>query len=130
MQGVPNFADAPPHAYVVILSDPGAGKSTLLRSLAVQWAQQQTTEQIPLLIELRRYIQSKEKQECLDFVEFIHKGSNWVNHLDQQQLDNWLNQGQVMVLLERPRPPALAEAGFPSRSTGRCTRSGGQGDRP
>jgi predicted NACHT family NTPase len=100
IQGVPDFADTPAHPYVVILGDPGAGKSALLRFLVVKWAQQQTTTQIPLLIELRRYIQSKEKQECLDFVEFVHKGSNWVSHLDQQQLETWFNQGQVIVLLD------------------------------
>jgi predicted NACHT family NTPase len=100
IQGVPDFADAPPPSYVVILGDPGAGKSALLRFLVVKWAQQQTSEQIPLLIELRNYIQSKKDHECLDFVEFVHKGSNWVNHLEQHQLETWLNQGQVVVLLD------------------------------
>jgi predicted NACHT family NTPase len=100
LQGVPDFAPASAHPYIVILGDPGSGKSTLLRYLVVKWAQQPTTEQVPLLIELRRYIQSKQDNECQDFVEFVHKGSNWVNHLDQQRLDDWLQQGKVLVLLD------------------------------
>jgi energy-coupling factor transporter ATP-binding protein EcfA2 len=100
LQGMSDFADAPAHPYIVILGDPGSGKSTLLRYLAVKWAQQQATEQIPLLIELRRYSESKTNGECKDFVEFVHRGSNWVGHLDQQQLDDWLNRGQVLILLD------------------------------
>jgi len=37
----------------VILGDPGSGKSSLLRYLAVKWAQQDSSDNIPLLIELR-----------------------------------------------------------------------------
>jgi energy-coupling factor transporter ATP-binding protein EcfA2 len=90
----------PPGQYVVVLGDPGSGKSTLLRYLSVNWAQQRTEEQIPLLIELRRYMQSKENNECRDFVEFVHRGSNWVGHLDQTQLDEWLNAGKVLVMFD------------------------------
>jgi broad-specificity NMP kinase len=86
--------------YLVILGDPGSGKSTLVRYLAVNWAKQGTEVQIPLLIELRRYIQSKDARECQDFIEFVHRGSNWVRHLDQLQLDEWLRQGKLLVMLD------------------------------
>jgi hypothetical protein len=86
--------------YLVVLGDPGSGKSTLLRYLAVNWAQQASVEQIPLLIELRRYIQCKDAGECRDFLEFVHRGSNWVGNLDQLQLDDWLKQGKALVMFD------------------------------
>ena len=90
----------PPHPYLVILGDPGSGKSTLLRYLAVCWAQQPSTAQIPLLIELRGYSQSRAQQECRDFVEFVHKGSEWVNHLNEHQLETWLTEGNALVMFD------------------------------
>ena len=90
----------PRHPYLVILGDPGSGKSTLLRYLAVNWAEQRTEAQIPLLIELRRYIQSRDGEGCHDFMAFIHRGSNWVGHLDQHQLSQWLQQGKVLVMFD------------------------------
>ncbi len=90
----------PADPYLVILGDPGSGKSTLLRYLAVSWARKSFDEQIPLLIELRGYSQSRSRNECQDFVEFVHKGSNWVSHLDQHRLDEWLTQGKALVMLD------------------------------
>jgi predicted NACHT family NTPase len=51
-------------------------------------------------IELRGYSQSQANQECRDFVEFAHKGSNWVSHLDEHQLETWLQDGKVLVMFD------------------------------
>ena len=79
------------YKYLVILGDPGSGKSTLLQYLAVEWAKLPPKElpshPITLLIELRTYIQDFVQQRCDNFLEFIHKGSNWVCHLNQNELD-------------------------------------------
>jgi predicted NACHT family NTPase len=74
----------------------------LLRYLAVEWARSvgDTSAPIPLLIELRRYIQSKVDGECKNFLEFIHQGSNWVGNLNQGELDRILAQGQVLVMFD------------------------------
>jgi predicted NACHT family NTPase len=92
------------YKYLVILGDPGAGKSTLLQYLEVEWAKLSPKElpshPITLLIELRSYIQDFNQQRCHNFVEFIHKGSNWVCHLNQLELDRRLRQGEVRVLFD------------------------------
>jgi hypothetical protein len=88
--------------YQVVLGDPGAGKSTLLRYLAVEWARSvgDKSAPIPLLIELRRYIQSKVDGECKNFLEFINQGSNWVGNLNRVEVDRILAQGQVLVMFD------------------------------
>jgi hypothetical protein len=88
--------------YQVVLGDPGAGKSTLVRYLAVEWARSvaDETAPVPLLIELRRYIQSKADGECKNFLEFIHQGSNWVGNLNQGELDRILGLGNVLVMFD------------------------------
>jgi predicted NACHT family NTPase len=92
------------YKYLVILGDPGAGKSTLLQYLAVEWAKLPPKElpshPITLLIELRSYIQDFNQQRCQNFAEFIHKGSNWVCHLDQIELDRRLKRGEVRILFD------------------------------
>ncbi|MFM9048235.1 MAG: NACHT domain-containing protein, partial [Cyanobium sp.] len=98
--GLPEFNPTPEHKHLVILGDPGSGKSSLLRYLAVRWAQHSDTSHIPLLIELRQYIRSKQGDECKDFLDFVHRGSQWVGHLDQLELVSWLEQGKVILLLD------------------------------
>ena len=90
--------------YLVILGDPGSGKSTLLQYLAVEWARLPTKElpshPITILVELRAYIQDFVSNKCQNFLEFIHKGSNFVGHLNQHKLDKQLKQGKIRVLFD------------------------------
>ncbi|ELS04026.1 putative NTPase (NACHT family), partial [Xenococcus sp. PCC 7305] len=92
------------YKYLVILGDPGSGKSTLLQYLAVEWAKLPPKElpshPLTLLIELRAYIQDFAQQRCQNFLEFVHKGSSWVCHLNQNELDKRLKQGEVRVLFD------------------------------
>jgi predicted NACHT family NTPase len=90
--------------YLVILGDPGSGKSTLLQYIALEWAElpssQVSDKPIPLLIELRKYIRNFEAKQCKNFLEFIHQGSAWVGHLNQQILHEWLKKGQAVVMFD------------------------------
>ena len=92
------------YKYLVILGDPGSGKSTLLQYLAVEWAKlppkDLPSHPTTLLIELRSYIQDFTDKRCNNFLEFIHKGSSWVCHLNQHELDKRLKQGEVRVLFD------------------------------
>ncbi|MGB5593598.1 MAG: HEAT repeat domain-containing protein, partial [Crocosphaera sp.] len=92
------------YQYFVILGDPGSGKSTLLKYLAIQWTElpikELTTKPIPLLIELREYIQSWQKNECKNFLEFIDKSSGFVGHLNQHSLHEKLKRGDALVMLD------------------------------
>ncbi|ACK67069.1 putative signal transduction protein with Nacht domain [Rippkaea orientalis PCC 8801] len=92
------------YQFMVILGDPGAGKSTLLKYLAIRWTELPrkalTTQPIPLLIELRDYLQNYQKNECQNFLEFIDKSSGWVGHLNQHSLDETLKRGDGLVMLD------------------------------
>ena len=55
---------------------------------------------LTLLIELRSYIQDFAANRCSNFLEFIHQGSNWVCHLNQNELDKRLRQGEVRILFD------------------------------
>jgi predicted NACHT family NTPase len=90
--------------YLVILGDPGSGKSTLLQYLALEWAELPLRDlplyPIPLLIELRTYQRNRDMGECQNFLEFVHKSSGWVGHLNQHQLHDWLTQGNAVVMFD------------------------------
>ncbi|MBE9198725.1 HEAT repeat domain-containing protein [Nodularia sp. LEGE 06071] len=92
------------YKYIVILGDPGSGKSTLLQFLALNWAETPLdnviSRPIPLLIELRTYMRRREDQECNNFLEFFHKCSGAIHHLNQHQLNEQLNSGNALVMFD------------------------------
>ncbi|MBD2363912.1 HEAT repeat domain-containing protein [Anabaena minutissima FACHB-250] len=92
------------YSYIVILGDPGSGKSTLLQFLALNWAETPlnnvVSSAIPLLIELRTYIRRRENHECHNFLEFFHKCSGIVHHLNQNKLHEQLKAGNALVMFD------------------------------
>jgi predicted NACHT family NTPase len=89
--------------YAVILGDPGSGKSTLLQYLALIWAERSVRDlplhPLPLLLELRTYARDKQTGKCQDIVSFIH-GGNITCRLNQQELHEKLNRGDVIALFD------------------------------
>ncbi|WP_414624347.1 NACHT domain-containing protein [Calothrix sp. CCY 0018] len=96
--------DKQTYNYTVILGDPGCGKSTLLQYLALTWAESplnnSISQPIPLLIELRTYMRRRDDKECSNFIEFFHKCSGAVHHLNQHQLQTQLKAGNVLVMFD------------------------------
>ncbi|MEH1941954.1 MAG: HEAT repeat domain-containing protein [Nostoc sp.] len=92
------------YKYLVILGDPGSGKSTLLQFLALNWAESPLDNvislPIPLLIELRTYMRRREDKECNNFLEFFHKCSGAIAHLNQLELDKQLKAGDTLVMFD------------------------------
>ncbi|MBD2298393.1 NACHT domain-containing NTPase [Nostoc sp. FACHB-190] len=92
------------YKYIVVLGDPGSGKSTLLQYLALNWANSPLDNvislPIPLLIELRTYMRRREDQECHNFLEFFHKCSGVMTHLNQHQLHEQLKAGNAVVMFD------------------------------
>ncbi|MEM7581520.1 MAG: NACHT domain-containing protein, partial [Cyanobacteria bacterium P01_A01_bin.80] len=92
------------YKYTVILGDPGSGKSTLLQYLALNWASSPLSnlisQPIPLLIELRTYIRRRDEKECNNFLEFFHKCSGALHHLNQLQLQTQLKEGNALVMFD------------------------------
>ncbi|MFK0732670.1 MAG: NACHT domain-containing protein, partial [Gloeotrichia echinulata HAB0833] len=92
------------YKYIVILGDPGSGKSTLLQYLALNWAESPLNNvislPIPLLIELRTYMRRRDEQACHNFLEFFHKCSGAIAHLNQHQLVEQLKAGKALVMFD------------------------------
>ncbi|KST64512.1 NACHT domain-containing protein [Mastigocoleus testarum] len=90
--------------FIVILGDPGSGKSTFLQYLALSWAESPLSnlieQPIPLLVELRIYMRRRDDRECNNFLEFFHKCSGVVHHLNQHQLQTQLQEGNVLVMFD------------------------------
>ena len=67
--------DRQTYQHIVILGDPGSGKSSLVQYLTLQWAESPIQHlpflPIPLLIELRTYVRSRDRQECQN-LSLIH----------------------------------------------------------
>ncbi|BBD60744.1 hypothetical protein NIES2109_35430 [Nostoc sp. HK-01] len=96
--------DRQTYKYIVILGDPGSGKSTLLQYLALNWAESPLDNvislPIPLLIELRTYMRRREDKECHNFLEFFHKCSGAITHLNQHKLHQQLKAGNAVVMFD------------------------------
>jgi predicted NACHT family NTPase len=100
--------DKQKYKYIVILGDPGSGKSTLLQYLALDWVEQtldrldkiKNLPPIPLLIELRTYMRRREDKECNNFLEFFHKCSGAITHLNQHKLQEQLKAGNALVMFD------------------------------
>jgi predicted NACHT family NTPase len=89
------------YKYTVILGHPGSGKSTLVQYKALEWVRTQLrdvlTKELPLLIELRNYIENKDK----NFLEYFHKGTGVLGGLlNQNELEKWLKNNQTIVLFD------------------------------
>ncbi|AFY43902.1 HEAT repeat domain-containing protein [Nostoc sp. PCC 7107] len=96
--------DKQTYKYIVVLGDPGSGKSTLLQYLALNWANSPLDNvislPIPLLIELRTYMRRRDDKECHNFLEFFHKCSGVMTHLNQHQLHEQLKAGNALVMFD------------------------------
>lgn len=92
------------YRYIVVLGNPGGGKSTRLKYLELQWAKLEprelTSQPVPLLIELRKYVQSKTQGECKDFLEFINSASTWIGHLPPNIRHEWLKARRCAALFD------------------------------
>ncbi len=98
------IAERQTYKYIVILGDPGSGKSSLLQYLTLLWAeapiQDLSSLPIPLLIELRTYVRSRDNQECENFLEFFQQGGGCICPLNLPQLDALLTSGKAFVMFD------------------------------
>jgi len=91
--------------YTVILGNPGSGKSTLLQYQALSWANSAPSRlplmALPLLIELRNYIDNLRDNRCGSFLEYLHKGTGVVGGtLNQTRLKSWLKHGKTLIMFD------------------------------
>ena len=87
-----------------ILGDPGSGKSVLLQYFALHWARlpdlEIATHAVPLLIELKTYVENLGRGQCCNFLEYFDHGAGVYGHLDQHELDAALRRGNGILLLD------------------------------
>lgn len=72
--------DRKTYKYTVILGNPGSGKSSLTQYQAITWARTPPSAlpllELPLLIELRNYIENCQKGLCKNFFR-VFSARNW-----------------------------------------------------
>ncbi len=92
------------YKYLVILGDPGSGKSTLLQYIALQWTKVLPKDlllhPIPILIELRIYINNYNGNKCKNFLDFLEQGNGVTCHLPQDKLHAKLKNGDAIVMFD------------------------------
>jgi predicted NACHT family NTPase len=79
-----------------------------LQYLALDWVEQtldrldkiKNPPPIPLLIELRTYMRQREDKECSNFLEFFHKSSGAIAHLNQHKLQEQLKAGNALFMFD------------------------------
>jgi predicted NACHT family NTPase len=93
------------YKHTVILGHPGSGKSTLVQYKALEWARtggnNLSVQELPLLIELRNYVENREKNVCKNFLDYFHEATGVVGgNLNQHELDKWLRNNQTIVMFD------------------------------
>ncbi|MEW6494549.1 MAG: NACHT domain-containing protein [Cyanobacteriota bacterium] len=93
------------YKYTVILGNPGSGKSSLAQYKAITWARTQPSAlpllELPLLIELRNYIENRQKGLCKNFLEYFQQGTGIPSgNLNQKELHEWLRNRQSLVMFD------------------------------
>jgi predicted NACHT family NTPase len=93
------------YKYTVILGNPGAGKSTLVQYMALRWARNPVSQlpalELPLVIELRNYIENHKKSLCHNFLEYFNQATGVIGGtLNQQELHQWLTNRPSIVMFD------------------------------
>lgn len=93
------------YKYTVVLGNPGSGKSSLAQYKAITWARTQPSAlpllELPLLIELRNYIENRQKGLCKNFLEYFQQGTGIPSgNLNQKELHEWLKNRQSLVMFD------------------------------
>jgi predicted NACHT family NTPase len=97
--------DEQTYNYTVILGNPGSGKSSLAQFKAITWARTQLSAlpllELPLLIELRNYIENRQKGLCKNFLEYFQQGTGIPSgNLNQKELHEWLKNRKSLVMFD------------------------------
>ncbi|WP_414583749.1 NACHT domain-containing protein, partial [Scytonema sp. PCC 10023] len=92
------------YQYTVILGDPGSGKSSLLQYLALKWAEapieKVSAMPIPLLVELRTYVQNRDNQKSQNSLDFFQQYKGFIYSINLQQLSHFLQTGKGFVMFD------------------------------
>ncbi len=88
------------HNKLLIFGKPGAGKTTFLQRIAIDCDEGRYKEDcIPVFIQLRSFIAEAEKEEDLNFINYLyHLGGSY--NLSSQEIDSILQKGKILLLLD------------------------------